>query len=98
MIERPKHLFRIEKNLKRRGQGANKEVLVHWKGVQRNTTVRFCITSCWLYNKRDSRKGLLLVTLPSNAVGNLFLLQFQVLLLCSATSTRERMFYESMSQ
>ena len=26
------HLFRIERILKRRGKGANKEVLVHWKG------------------------------------------------------------------
>ena len=26
------HLFRIEKILKHRGKGVNKEVLVHWKG------------------------------------------------------------------
>ena len=32
VIETEKHLFRIEKILKRRGRGANKEVLVHWKG------------------------------------------------------------------
>ena len=32
VIETEKHLFRIETILKRRGRGANKEVLVHWKG------------------------------------------------------------------
>ena len=32
VIETAHHLFRIEKVLKHRGKGANKEVLVHWKG------------------------------------------------------------------
>ena len=32
VIERSDHLFRIEKILKHRGKGVNKEVLVHWKG------------------------------------------------------------------
>ena len=32
VTESSDHLFRIEKILKRRGKGVNKEVLVHWKG------------------------------------------------------------------
>ena len=32
VIETAKHLFRIEKILNRSRRGANKEVLVHWKG------------------------------------------------------------------
>ena len=32
VIKTPKNLFRIEKILKRRVQGANEEVLIHWKG------------------------------------------------------------------
>lgn len=32
VLEKPDHLFRIEKILKYRGKGASKEALVHWKG------------------------------------------------------------------
>ena len=32
VIERKDHLFRVEKVLRRRGKGAQAEVLVHWKG------------------------------------------------------------------
>ena len=32
VTESSDHLFRIEKILKHRGKGVNKEVLVHWKG------------------------------------------------------------------
>ncbi|CAH3024098.1 unnamed protein product [Porites evermanni] len=32
VLEKPDHLFRIEKTLKYRGKGASKEALVHWKG------------------------------------------------------------------
>ena len=32
VIEPKNHLFRVEKNLLRRGKGGQAEVLVHWKG------------------------------------------------------------------
>ncbi|CAH3175244.1 unnamed protein product [Porites lobata] len=32
VLEKPDHLFRIEKILKYRGKGASQEALVHWKG------------------------------------------------------------------
>ncbi|CAH3149445.1 unnamed protein product, partial [Porites evermanni] len=32
VLEKPDHLFRIEKILKYRGKGASKEASVHWKG------------------------------------------------------------------
>ena len=73
MIETAKYLFRIEKNLKRRGRGRIRRSWYIGKVGQRNTTVGFRITSWWLYNKHDQDSDFY-VTLPSNASSNLFLL------------------------
>ena len=37
VIETPDHLFRVEKVLKFRGKGADKEAVVHCKGYRANT-------------------------------------------------------------
>ena len=68
VIEMPEHLFHIEKKFQRRGQGANKEVLVHWKGWPKKY-------NNWIPGptKNIIHDSDFYVMLPSNASTNFFL-------------------------